>query len=76
MQSFLSLLFKRGSGSDFSEKVNDFYQKLADDLRVLPAPARNSATELGDDTVDKIRAALSQRTGKKYYPGCAKQNPS
>ena len=63
MQSFLFLLFEKGRFG-FLESVNDFYQKLADDLKGIARASLVSATELGDDTVDKIRAALSQRTGK------------
>jgi len=63
MQSFLFLLFEKGRFG-FLESVNDFYQKLADDLKGIARASLVSATELGDDTVDKIRVALSQRTGK------------
>jgi F-type H+-transporting ATPase subunit delta len=63
MQSFLLLLFEKGRFG-FLESVNDFYQKLADDLKGIARASLVSATELGDDTVDKIRAALSKRTGK------------
>ena len=63
MQSFLFLLFEKGRFG-FLESVNDFYQKLADELKGIARASLVSATALGDDTVDKIRAALSQRTGK------------
>lgn len=63
MQSFLFLLFEKGR-IGFLESVNDHYQKLADDLKGIARASLVSATELGDDTVDKIRAALSKRTGK------------
>ena len=63
MQSFLFLLFEKGRFG-FLESVSDFYQKLADDLKGLARASLVSATALEDDTVDKIRAALSQRTGK------------
>jgi len=73
MQSFLSLLFEKGRFG-FLESVNDFYQKLADDLKGIARASLVSATELGDDTVDKIRAALSQRTGKDIILD-VQQNP-
>ncbi|MGD9331326.1 MAG: ATP synthase F1 subunit delta, partial [Desulfobacterales bacterium] len=63
IESFLYLLFEKGRFG-FLESVNDFYQKLADDLKGIARASLVSATELGDDTVEKIRAALSQRTGK------------
>ena len=73
MQSFLFLLFEKGRFG-FLESVNDFYQKLADDLKGIARASLVSATELGDDTVEKIRAALSQRTGKDIILDVA-QNP-
>ena len=63
MQSFLFLLFEKGRFG-FLESISEFYAKLADDLKGIARASLVSATELGDDTVDKIRAALSQRTGK------------
>jgi len=63
MQSFLFLLFEKGRFG-FLESVNGFYQKLADDLKGIARASLVSAAELGDDTVEKIRAALSRRTGK------------
>jgi F-type H+-transporting ATPase subunit delta len=73
MQSFLFLLFEKGRFS-FLESVNEFYQKLADDLKGIARASLVSATELGDDTVEKIRAALSQRTGKDIILD-VEQNP-
>jgi F-type H+-transporting ATPase subunit delta len=63
MESFLFLLFEKGRFS-FLESINDFYQKLADDLKGIARASLVSAGELGDDTIEKIRAALSTRTGK------------
>ena len=73
IQSFLFLLFEKGRFG-FLESVNVFYQKLADDLKGIARASLVSATELGDDTVDKIRAALSQRTGKDIILD-VQQNP-
>jgi F-type H+-transporting ATPase subunit delta len=73
MQSFLFLLFEKGRFG-FLESVNEFYQKLADDLKGIARASLVSATELGDETVDKIRAALSQRTGKDIILD-VQQNP-
>jgi F-type H+-transporting ATPase subunit delta len=73
MQSFLFLLFEKGRFG-FLESVNEFYQKLADDLKGIARASLVSATALGDDTVDKIRVALSQRTGKDIILD-VQQNP-
>ena len=73
MQSFLFLLFEKGRFG-FLESVSDFYQRLADDLKGIARASLVSATELGDDTVEKIRAALSQRTGKDIILD-VEQNP-
>jgi len=63
MSSFLTLLFdKRRIG--FIGHINEFYQKLADELKGVARASLVSATELADETVEKIRSALSQRTGK------------
>ncbi len=63
MQSFLVLLFdKRRIG--FVGQINQFYQKMADELKGIARASLISATELSSDAVEKIRAALSQRTGK------------
>ncbi|MGD8970327.1 MAG: ATP synthase F1 subunit delta [Desulfobacterales bacterium] len=63
MSSFLTLLFdKRRIG--FVRHINDFYQKMADELSGLARAHLISATELSADTVEKIRDALSRRTGK------------
>jgi F-type H+-transporting ATPase subunit delta len=64
MSSFLMLLFdKRRIG--FIGAISDFYQKLADELKGVARASLVSASELPVDTVDKIRSALSKRTGKE-----------
>ncbi len=63
LQQFLLLLFDKGRFG-FLEEVNDFYQKLADDLKGIARASLVSATELSSDAVDKIREALAKRTGK------------
>jgi F-type H+-transporting ATPase subunit delta len=73
MQSFLLLLFEKGRFG-FLASVTDFYQKLADDLKGIARASLVSATALEDDTVDKIRAALSKRTGKDIILD-VQQNP-
>ena len=63
MSSFLILLFdKRRIG--FLAGINEFYQKLADELKGVVRANLVSATELSSETVDKIRTTLSKKTGQ------------
>jgi len=61
--SFLRLVFDKGR-IGFLASINDFYQKLADELKGVAQASLVSATELSSETIEKIRAALSKRTGK------------
>ena len=63
MQSFLLLLFDKGRFG-FLSTINDFYQKLADELKGIARASLVSASELSSETIEKIRVALSDRTGK------------
>lgn len=63
MASFLMLLFDKGR-IGFLDSINDFYQKLADELKGVARASLVSATELTTETVEKIRAALSKKTGQ------------
>ncbi len=63
MNSFLLLVFEKGR-IGFIGSINDFYQKLADELKGVARASLVSATELSSEAVDKIRASLSKRTGK------------
>ena len=61
--SFLMLLFdKRRIG--FIGEISNFYEKLADELKGIARANLVSADELSAETIDKIRSALSKRTGK------------
>ena len=64
MTSFLRLVFEKGR-IGFIVSINDFYQKMADELRGVARATLVSATELTAETVEKIRAALSEKTGKE-----------
>jgi F-type H+-transporting ATPase subunit delta len=64
MSSFLMLLFDKGRIS-FLPYINEFYQKLADELKGIARASLVSATELPDKTIEKIKEALSKRTGKE-----------
>ncbi len=63
MQAFLLLLFDKGR-IGFVGSINDFYQKLADELKGVARASLVSATELSFETIEKIRSALSKKTGK------------
>jgi len=63
MTSFLQLVFEKGR-IGFIGSINDFYQKLADELKGVARASLVSATELSSEAVEKIRASLSKRTGK------------
>ena len=63
MQSFLLLLFEKGRFG-FLADINDYYQKLADELKGILRASLVSATELSAEAVEKIRDTLSKKTGK------------
>jgi F-type H+-transporting ATPase subunit delta len=63
MKTFLLLLFDKGR-IGFAESINEFYQKLADELRGVARATVISATGLSAEAVEKIRGALSKKTGK------------
>ena len=63
MKSFLFLLFDKGR-IGFLGTINEFYQKLADELKNVARASLVSATEISVETVEKIRATLSKMTGK------------
>ncbi|MCP4745928.1 MAG: F0F1 ATP synthase subunit delta [Desulfobacteraceae bacterium] len=62
--SFLMLLFDKGRIA-FISSINDFYQNLADELKGIARASLVSAQKLSDETIEKIRAALSKKTGKE-----------
>ena len=63
MKSFLLLIFDKGR-IGFVGSINDYYQKLADELKGVARASLVSATDLSADTVEKIRVALSKKTAK------------
>lgn len=64
MTSYLALLFDKGRIGYLSD-IDNFYQNFADELKGIARANLVSATELSSETVEKIRASLSQRTGKE-----------
>lgn len=63
MASFSMFLFEKGR-IGFIGSINEFYQSLADELKGVARATLTTASELTDETIDKIRSALSKRTGK------------
>ena len=63
MTTFLLFLFDKGR-IGFLGNINEFFQRFADELKGVARASLVSATELSSEAVDKIRTALSQRTGK------------
>ncbi|MDX1708265.1 MAG: ATP synthase F1 subunit delta [Desulfobacterales bacterium] len=61
MKSFLLLLFDKGRIA-FTGPIDDFYKKLADELNGIGRASVVSATDLSEETVERIRAALSKKT--------------
>ncbi len=64
MRSFLVLLFDKGR-IGFLASINDFYNKLADELKGIARASLVSASELSEDAIEKIRSTLSKMTGKE-----------
>jgi F-type H+-transporting ATPase subunit delta len=64
MTAFLMLLFDKGR-IGFISNINDFYQKLVDELQGVARASLVSATELSSETTEKIRTSLSMKTGKE-----------
>ena len=64
LSSFLLLLFDKGRFG-FIGAISEFYEKLADELKGVARASLVSAAELPDETVEKIRDALSKKTGKE-----------
>lgn len=64
MTTFVLLLFDKGR-IGFLCSINEFYQKLADELKGVARASLVSATALSSKTIDKVRATLSKKTGKE-----------
>lgn len=63
VKTFALFLFDKGR-IGFLSSINSFFQQFADELKGVARASLVSATELSSETIDKIRAALSKRTGK------------
>jgi len=63
MGSFVLLLFDKGR-IQYLKDIYAFYEKLTDELANIVRADVVSASELPEEAVEKIRAALSEKTGK------------
>jgi len=63
MKSFLILLFDKGR-LPFIGAIHQYDEKLADELKGVARATLVSAVALSEETVEKIRATLSEKTGK------------
>jgi len=63
MISFLLLLFDKGR-IGFLSDINKFYRKASDELKGIAHASVLSAVALSSDVTEKIRTALSKKTGK------------
>ncbi|MBW1616817.1 MAG: ATP synthase F1 subunit delta [Deltaproteobacteria bacterium] len=63
MKSFLILLFDKGR-MKFVSVIDETYRKLCDELKGVAHATLFSASELSSETIEKIRAVLSKKTGK------------
>ncbi len=64
VKAFLLLLFDKGR-IGLLDSINDFYQKLADELKGVAFASLVSAVELSSEAIEKIRESLSKVTGKE-----------
>jgi len=74
MTAFLMLVFDKGR-MGFIGGINEYYQKIADELKGVARAELVSATELSTVAVEKIRKSLSDMTGKAVILSM-KQDPS
>jgi F-type H+-transporting ATPase subunit delta len=64
MTSFLLLLFDKGR-IQYLKDIYAYYEKLTDELANIVRADVVSASDLPEETIEKIRAALSEKTGKE-----------
>lgn len=63
MTTFILFLFDKGR-IGFLASINDCFQKFADELKGVARASLVSAAELPAEAIEKIRSALSKKTGK------------
>ncbi len=63
MKSFLLFIFDKGRFS-FLPDITDFYQSMVDEFKGVARAKLTSAVKLPDETVEKIRNALSKMINK------------
>ena len=74
MKSFLGLLFDKGR-IGFLRDVAGLYNDFADELKGIVHASLISATELSSESVEKIKEALTKKTGKNIILD-VEQDPS
>ena len=62
--SYLLLLFEKGRIS-FLDVITSEYKEMADELKGIARASVSAATELPDETIEKIRSGLGRLTGKE-----------
>jgi len=63
MASFLLLLFDKGR-IQYVKDIHTFYEKLTDELANIVRADLVSAVEIPEESIARIQAALSEKTGK------------
>jgi F-type H+-transporting ATPase subunit delta len=63
MKSFLLLLFEKGR-IQYLRDIYAFYEKLTDELANIVRADLVSATDVSEETIERIRSALAKKTGK------------
>ena len=64
MRSFLLLLFDKGR-IQYVKDICAFYERLTDELANIVRADLVSAVEMPEESIERIRAALSEKTGKE-----------
>ena len=64
VQSFLLLLFEKGR-LGLVNKINENYQHLVDELNGIVRAELITATEMTNESIEKMKSILSEKTGKK-----------
>jgi F-type H+-transporting ATPase subunit delta len=64
VNAFAMLLFDK-KRFNFLDSINEFYQKLADELKGIAHASITSAVEISKESAEKIKKSLAKLTGKK-----------
>jgi F-type H+-transporting ATPase subunit delta len=64
MKAYIMLLFDKRR-IDLISEINNNYQKLVDEVKNIGRAVITSASPLSEDTIEKLKSALSKKTGKQ-----------